>query len=303
MKVSVLLATFKRDGVLAQTLDGYLKLVSSSSDFEVLVVDNAVLPSTKTLVASYLAQGLNIRYIECAKPGKNASLNKGLDYLSGELIVLTDDDAIPSPNFICNFIDAAEKHVKVDVFGGAILPFGPNLPSWVDVTNSYMQGAYVIRPKTTKDKKIRPTYIWGPNMAVRKSIFDSGLKFNEGIGPNGNNYVMGSETEFLNRLEKAGYKAMFLHLPYVLHQIRAEQCSIKWLMGRAERQGKGLAYHKQSNGLVPSLHEARKKLSKNKIEQIKEVFKGLLTINATRIISALYVLKLKRSEFNSLSND
>ena len=41
--------------------------------------------------------------------------------------------------------------------------------------------------RTLKTGPIKATEIFGPNMAVRKNIFDSGIVFNEEIGPNGLN--------------------------------------------------------------------------------------------------------------------
>ena len=55
-------------------------------------------------------------------------------------------------------------------------------------------------------------------MAVRKTVLSS-LQFNTNIGPSGNNYVMGSETDFLFRAKEAGFKAYFVESSKVKHII------------------------------------------------------------------------------------
>jgi hypothetical protein len=80
-------------------------------------------------------------------------------------------------------------------------------------------------------------------MAIRFSIFEAGVRFNESIGPNVGSYIMGSETELTSRLAQAGYLCWFASLPAVKHQIRPEQLSPSWLAGRARRFGRATAYN------------------------------------------------------------
>jgi hypothetical protein len=83
-------------------------------------------------------------------------------------------------------------------------------------------------------------------MAVRASVFASGFRFNTAIGPNGTNYAMGSEAEFVRRVLGAGYKAWHSASAVVHHIIRREQMTREWVLGRAVRFGRGqyrLNYH------------------------------------------------------------
>src|SRR5205807_1564787 len=76
-------------------------------------------------------------------------------------------------------------------------------------------------------------------MAVCRSIFASGFTFNEGIGPRGTRYAMGSETELIRRLYQSGKQAVFLPNSLVEHIIHQDQVSPTWVVGRAFRQGRG----------------------------------------------------------------
>lgn len=246
MKLTVLLATFNRDEILKATLDGYKCLDIKDIDLQVIVVDNACLKSTESLVESYFE--LPILYLRNPIPGKNASLNVGLQHVSGQYIVLTDDDAIPAVNWLQKYKSAFLKYPNCSVFGGAIEPHvQESWPKWIDRKNFQIQGAYVIREEPTEDIEVETIFLWGPNMAVKSNVFRNGFRFNEKIGPNGSNYVMGSETELLGRLAKLGHRAMYLKNVRVYHQIRKEQLTWRWLKYRAIRTGKGIANYKIQN--------------------------------------------------------
>ena len=67
--------------------------------------------------------------------------------------------------------------------------------------------------------------IYGPNMAVRTSIFDQGFRFDEKIGPNDadSDYPMGGETDFCWRVAQSGAGCWFAKEPLVQHIVRPEQ--------------------------------------------------------------------------------
>jgi GT2 family glycosyltransferase len=104
-----------------------------------------------------------------------------------------------------------------------------------------LRSAFVIADWEQGEGPIKIGHIWGPNMAVRREVFDAGIHFNPNIGPNGKDYVMGSETEFLRRANQAGFQGVYLPEALVYHQIRVEQLHLKWIEGRAYRSGKGHA--------------------------------------------------------------
>ena len=51
---------------------------------------------------------------------------------------------------------------------------------------------------------------------------------------------MGSETELLQRLLRAGHKMRWTRSAAVEHIVRPEQLSDDWILGRATRQGRGM---------------------------------------------------------------
>jgi len=305
MKISILFATYNRNDILKKSIDGYGLLTLKNIEIEIIIVDNACLASTKKLISSF--PNLSITYLECSTPGKNPSLNLGLKHITGDYVILTDDDAIPNSNWLQEYEKAFLQYPNHSIFGGAILPHSDHWPTWLDKNNPQIQGAYVIRNPEENDLEVEPTYLWGPNMAIKKDIFDAGFTFNENIGPNGGDYVMGSETEFLGRLGVAGYKAMFINKVLVSHQIRDEQLHFSWLKHRAIRQGKGLARHKidhaQYDRSVKILLGLPRYLVVQYIKSwLKLPFKKL-TLNTKDYISYLYKLYWHKGELIFLKNN
>ena len=80
----------------------------------------------------------------------------------------------------------------------------------------------------------------GGNMAVRRTIFQGGIAYNEAIGPNGasNNAVLSEEVELMRRIVTQGHKPIFLPGSVVHHIIRPEQMTRDWLLARAFCQGR-----------------------------------------------------------------
>lgn len=244
MDISVVLATYDRDDILVKTLDSFERLALQGVEWQCLVVDNACRGATRALVQRY-SEVLPITYFEEPKPGKNNALMAAMPHAQGELIVFTDDDVVVDSAWLSSLWHGAQRLPKFDLFGGRILPLFPGdlkPEKGIDLSKGFTKSAYVIADWDLPEGEIRPGNIWGPNMAVRRRVFEAGYTFNRDIGPSqSSTYTMGSETEFLLRVAEAGYRSAYIPSALVHHQIRPEQLSIKWLKGRAIRHGKGKA--------------------------------------------------------------
>lgn len=240
MDFSILFATCNRNDLLEQTLHGFTKLNTEGFSWEIILVDNAGNDNTARIVEDF-ATSLPIKYLVEKNPGKNNALNAGLKYATGELIIFTDDDVIPDPMWAKELVECAARWNGCDLFGGRILPrFPSGLP--VPVTdNNFFRSAYVIADWELPEGDFPVENIWGPNMMVRRRVFDSGMCFDPSIGPRGSNYIMGSESEFCLRAYAAGHKSVYAPAALVHHQIRPVQLSNSWIHGRAFRTGRSNA--------------------------------------------------------------
>lgn len=241
--ISVLIATYKRADILSVTLDSFISLQARDLNWEILVVDNAGDEQTRKTIEDYQKK-LPVTYLVETKRGKNSALNHALQKALGKIVVFTDDDIIADPNWLMEIWEGVKRWPECSVFGGKILPKFPmqhhNIP--IDASNCIIRGAYAIADWDQDEGVYSPDKIWGANMIIRSEIFKSGFTFNTGVGPNGSDYIPGSEAEFVSRLEKAGYQPVYLPKSFVYHQIRPEQLSTKWLYQRAFKIGRSAAF-------------------------------------------------------------
>lgn len=235
--LTVLLATRNRATVLQSVLEGFCGLQSPTGGWKLVVVDNGSSDQTKAILGLF-AKRLPLLALEECRKGKNVALNTGLARIEGDLAVLTDDDVFPRKDWLVQLRHAADLNPGFSIFGGTILPrWEVKPPKWVRWTD---QGAaFAITDSTWQDGPIPANCIWGPNMAVRSNIFQSGIHFDASIGPQGTNYVQGGDTELTRRLEGLGYKAWHVQGAIVEHFVRVEQLSKSWVMRRAIRHGRG----------------------------------------------------------------
>ena len=235
--LTVLLATRNRVRVLRDVLEAYCRLESPIGGWKLVVVDNGSKDGTAEVIASYRDR-LPIHSVAEPRLGKNAALNTGLGLVEGDLVVFTDDDAFPCPDWLHRIRETADNHLEYSIFGGAILPrWEIPPPDWIKWV--HLAPVFALTDPARADGPIGPYDLYGPNMAVRANVFEQGIRFDPSIGPCGADYPMGSETEMLLRLARYGHRAWYVAGAVVEHFIRKEQLERRWVLRRAFRHGRG----------------------------------------------------------------
>jgi glycosyltransferase involved in cell wall biosynthesis len=225
--------------MLGRVLGAFARLIPPPCGWHLVVVDNGSTDETPGVLAAYAGR-MALTVLSEPRPGKFRALNRAIPHLSGELTVVTDDDVLPEPDWLVRLALAAERQTRANLFGGTILPEWPEPPpSWLrpDAVDFGVLYALLRRPAGACDHG----GIYGPNMAVRSSVFAAGARFDESIGPNADDprYPMGGETEFVVRLRQAGHVAWFVPEACVRHIVRREQLTEAWILQRAWRNGLG----------------------------------------------------------------
>jgi glycosyltransferase involved in cell wall biosynthesis len=241
VRLSVLFSTRNGTTVLRRTMDGYTRQTLSPALWKLVVVDNGSADETRCILDQYKDR-LPLTVVSEPTPGKNRALNAGLSSLEGELIVISDDDAIPDDAFLDAWITAAAGAPDFQLLGGRITPvFDAPPPIWLESEIQAYTALYAARD--LPEGPIEAGEIFGGNMAVRRQVFQAGQKFNEQIGPNtvDPNYPMGSETDFCVRMTRHGYKCWFSRVPHVQHIILEHQIETDYWWARAYRSGRGVA--------------------------------------------------------------
>lgn len=254
-RITVLFTT--RDGArtLPRALERHRALLPAPVAHRLVVVDNASTDATPAILAAAEARG-ELSVLREPGRGKNRALNRALPLVCGsDLVVLTDDDVLPEPDWLRRLWAAAQARPDHAMFGGTIRPQWPGPPpAWI-FEHGVPLGVVFAATELQREGPIPADLVWGPNMAVRGAVLREGHRFDETVGPDGGMlYGMGSETEFTTRLERAGHRAWFAADAAVGHIVRAEQLDERWILGRAYRHGLGFhRYHAVGRGRLPRI--------------------------------------------------
>lgn len=229
-----------RDGAagLPAVLDAYERLETPRGGWRAVAVDDGSRDGTLGLLEARRDR-LPLTVVACPAQGLNASRNRGLREIDGDLVVFTDDDSVPRPDWLVRIREAADAHPEADVIACTVkarfevepAPWvlaavrrGPNF-AWVDLPAA---------------GPVDPTWAVGPSFAVRASRFAGGLRFDESIGPDGTpTYAMGAETEILLRLQRAGARAWYAREAFVEHRVPASMVEEAEIIRRGARYGRG----------------------------------------------------------------
>lgn len=118
---SVVIPTYKRPFLLKKCLDALLQQQTNIS-FEVIVTSDGQDEETNDLMNQFFSLNSHFRFgfLE-KKSGPAAARNKGWKEAHGELILFTDDDTQPLPDWIDNFWKAYLVNNKKDIaFTGSV---------------------------------------------------------------------------------------------------------------------------------------------------------------------------------------
>ena len=232
--LTVLMATHNGARTLPAVLDAYCTLDPPVGGWNVVVVDNGSTDDTKQIITSFKSR-LPLTYIFEPTLGKSAALNTGLRKITGDLVVMTDDDALPKRDWLAQMRIAADSQPSFTIFGGAIVPHWEiPPPSWIFKQPQYL---LTITDPTWEEGPTPVTGVYGPNLAVRSEVIKAGYQFDTSLGPVGSLYQMGEETDFVQRLAKVGFRAWHCKSAVVAHMIRRDQMKKKWMLRRAARYG------------------------------------------------------------------
>ena len=113
-RVSVIVPSYQCEGTIAATLRALVG--QTFTDFETIVVDSSPGDATARLIADRFPAVLLCRSPERLLP--HAARNRGVELAGGELLVFTDPDCVPRPDWLERLVSANDHGHPV--VGGAI---------------------------------------------------------------------------------------------------------------------------------------------------------------------------------------
>jgi GT2 family glycosyltransferase len=242
LDLSVIVTTFRRAELLADTLASFEKLHVDGLHWRVLVVDNSGGDARTRAVVERFAARLPLRLLLEPARGMNRARNRAIDQSHGSLVVFTDDDVAPRPDWLTELRQGVERWPNAQVFGGRVLPCWP-APGRPPAPHALSENAYAIADWDLPEGLYSAHRVFGPNMAYRASVFEGGRRFDPRFGPDGTDtYITGAETSLNLGLERAGVTPVYLPRAVVHHRVRPEQLQPPWLYKRAFRLGRWEAH-------------------------------------------------------------
>ena len=127
MIVSVVIATYRRNELLARCLHALDRQLFPADEYEAIVCDDAADDHCRTLVETFAAHArMPVRYIPVsATQGPAAARNRGWQAARGEIIAFTDDDTIPDARWLTCGIAEFTRGV-VGAWGRIQVPIPPH---------------------------------------------------------------------------------------------------------------------------------------------------------------------------------
>jgi GT2 family glycosyltransferase len=121
MKISVIVPTRHRNDALSECLHGLApgRQTLAPDEYEVIVCDDGVTGSAEALVKSEFAWA---RWFQGPRQGPAANRNRGASEAVGDWLVFTDDDCVPSPEWLEKFSEQMTGPARA--LEGAIHPDG-----------------------------------------------------------------------------------------------------------------------------------------------------------------------------------
>ncbi len=251
--VSILICTCNRAQSLAQTLEALGTLVVPRNiSVEVVVIDNGSSDDTASVVDKCHLKNMAVRYMLEPRRGQSNARNCGIAGSTAPVILFTDDDIRPSPNWIEGMTQPILAGAADAVAGGVAM--APHLQrSWLTQTMKMMVAC------TDGIAPNKPERMVGANMAFSRAVLEKVPAFDPELGPGAIGF--GDDTLFSHQLIGAGYRVAGNFNCVVEHHFDATRLARKPMLAIADKIGRGRAYEayhwRHENGVAGGIEKQR----------------------------------------------
>jgi glycosyltransferase involved in cell wall biosynthesis len=221
--VTVAICTWNRAPLLDRVLSHLPKLhIPAQTDWELLIVDNNSTDHTAEVAAKHAAQ-LPIRYVREREPGISYARNRGIAEARGEIILWTDDDAFPEPDWLAYSLKALDDF-SADMVFGRVEPIWQDgqPPRWYTEKFAGMF-ALIDLGGETRVLDCDPILGFNVNMAFRKSIIDRIGPYRTDIGCG--RMAGGEDVDMFLRAKQASLRIAYQPYALVRHFIPRSRCT------------------------------------------------------------------------------
>lgn len=238
---SIILPSRNGAGTLSLVLGALGCIEEPAGGAEIILVDNGSTDQTAQLMSDFAADGRAVVLHE-ERPGKSHALNMGIAHARGKLLVFLDDDALPSEQWLLNYVLAMENYPHAGAYAGAIFAHWLEPPpDWLAALARKGRACGCTDPGRIAGP-IAPEQVKGANFAVQREVlgnlrFDTGaVNFGQGELATG-----GEDTLIARSLVSEGAAFRFVPEASVHHVISPDEMNLEFQLHRFARIGRGAA--------------------------------------------------------------
>ncbi|QAU12263.1 glycosyltransferase family 2 protein [Halorubrum sp. BOL3-1] len=235
MKISVVLCTYSMDRYEEFQEAAESILNQTYGDIELVVVVDGTEEVYERVETDYGTNPNTTIHCNDQNRGLSYSRNTGAELADGDVVAFMDDDAVATPDWAEQIIDAYERYDALAVGGRMV-------PDWLSAKPEYLpEEFYFLIGVTYKGFRETEGYVrntFSSNLSFDREVFLKLGGFRTEMGKRGENDLQGGETELCARLEReTGERVVYVPSATVEHKIYDYRTDRQWLLERAFWQG------------------------------------------------------------------
>lgn len=244
--ISIVIATRNRTTLLERTLNSIAACDLPEAVRRIIVAENGPDQCSKALVESFQSR-IPIEYRHDPEATKCGSLNRAIESLGDELVILFDDDVRLHSDTLTAYAEAAAGRERGAFFGGCCLVDYEEPPEpWLNRYLPYSAKGWTMGPVQCELFEPRALgFNWAAFTSDLREVGCFDERCGPGTGANSDEVIV--QEKFLRK----GIKGYFLPAAIVWHYVPRDRCSASWVLNRKRQNETGKAIARSHvSGLV-----------------------------------------------------
>jgi GT2 family glycosyltransferase len=221
--ITVIMPTFRRPASLARALDGLAGQDDPAASWELVVVDNDDAPGAGEVFGGHAGSFRSpARLVREPARGSAHARNRGIAEAAGGIIVMIDDDVVPSPSWLATLV-APILEGRCDATGGRVVldPTVPR-PRWYDEERV---GPYLTHFDPAREERdlVDGEYVLTANAAWRAGLLRATGGFDPALGPRDGRPIVNDDVLLSRRFRSGGGRIRYVPTAVVVHELPPER--------------------------------------------------------------------------------